>query len=55
VETLLKQHFSKERNHTYLILAMMIFETGQRTFIDGDALGGEGNGPASRFPRLASA
>ena len=40
VEKVVQQHFHKERNHTYLILAMMIFETGQREFIDGDAPSG---------------
>jgi asparagine synthase (glutamine-hydrolysing) len=52
VEEVVRQHFSRRRNHTYLILAMMIFESGQREFIDGDS------GPstaAGRRPRLAKA
>lgn len=30
-------HFDNRRNHTYLLMSMMIFELGQREFIDGDA------------------
>ncbi len=39
VRHVLKQHASQRQNHTYLILAMMIFELGQRQF--GGSDGGE--------------
>lgn len=35
VRRVVDQHMSNEKNHTYLLLAMMIFETGQRQFADG--------------------
>ena len=31
------QHLDHQRNHTYLLLALMIFEMGQREFLDGEA------------------
>lgn len=31
------QHLNHQRNHTYLLLALMIFEIGQREFLDGEA------------------
>ena len=31
------QHLDHQRNHTYLLLALMIFEIGQREFLDGEA------------------
>lgn len=34
VSRVVGQHFRSERNHTYLLMAMMIFELGQRTFAD---------------------
>jgi len=34
VRTTLEQHFSGRRNHTYLLMAMMIFELGQRYLCD---------------------
>ncbi len=37
VRTIIEQHQKKERNHTYLLLALMIFELGQREFVDGEA------------------
>ena len=36
VTTVVHQHNSGQRNHTYLLLALMIFEQGQREFADGD-------------------
>jgi asparagine synthase (glutamine-hydrolysing) len=36
VRSVVDGHLDRGRNHTYLILAMMIFELGQREFIDGD-------------------
>ena len=36
VRDVIERHNSRRANHTYLILAMMIFETGQRMFVDGD-------------------
>src|SRR5262249_41659542 len=56
VEKVVQQHFNRQRNHTYLILAMMIFETGQREFIDGDhAPVTASAAPPGRRPRLATA
>ncbi len=34
VRRVVEQHMSGEQNHTYLLLAMMIFESGQRQFAD---------------------
>lgn len=34
VRSVVRQHLANERNHTYLILSMMIFEMGQRRFAD---------------------
>lgn len=34
VKSVVKQHSANERNHTFLILSMMIFEMGQRRFAD---------------------
>jgi hypothetical protein len=37
VRSVVANHCATRRNHTYLILSMMIFELGQREFVDGDA------------------
>lgn len=34
-------HVANRRNHTFLVLAMMMFELGQREFVDGDAYADE--------------
>lgn len=34
VRSVVEQHFAGSRNHTYLLLAMMIYEVGQRKFAD---------------------
>ena len=36
VRDVIERHNSGRANHTFLILAMLIFETGQRTFADGE-------------------
>lgn len=36
VQSVVEQHLQKQANHTYLLLAMMIFELGQREFFDGE-------------------
>lgn len=36
VREVVERHLSNRANHTFLILAMMIFETGQRMFVDGE-------------------
>jgi hypothetical protein len=36
VERVVERHLNGRRNHTYLILAMMIFEVGQRRLVDED-------------------
>jgi asparagine synthase (glutamine-hydrolysing) len=41
VRAVVEDHFANRANHTYLLLAMMIFELGQREFVDGDAQSGE--------------
>lgn len=35
VKRVVQQHFDNERNHTFLLMAMMISELGQEMFIDG--------------------
>jgi asparagine synthase (glutamine-hydrolysing) len=35
-------HLNRGRNHTFLIMAMMIFEFGQREFVDGDGYPAQG-------------
>ena len=34
VRSMVEQHLDGSRNHTFLLLALMIFETGQRMLID---------------------
>jgi asparagine synthase (glutamine-hydrolysing) len=41
VKAVVDNHLSGRRNHTYLLLALMVFETGQREFIDAPAAAGE--------------
>lgn len=36
VRAVVDDHLNCRRNHTYLVLALMIFETAQRTLVDGD-------------------
>ena len=36
VRSVVRRHLSAQRNHTYLILAMMVFETGHRVLFDDD-------------------
>jgi asparagine synthase (glutamine-hydrolysing) len=42
VRAAVANHFASRRNHTYLLMAMMIFELGQRELADGDASAAEG-------------
>ena len=35
VRAVVERHLSGQRNHTYLILAMMTFEVGHRWLLDG--------------------
>lgn len=37
VRRIVEQHFQNQRNHTFLLMAMMICELGQQMFVDGDA------------------
>jgi asparagine synthase (glutamine-hydrolysing) len=37
VRTAVANHIANKRNHTFLLMAMMIFELGQREFVDSDA------------------
>jgi hypothetical protein len=38
VKTVVDGHLNRGRNHTYLLLAMMTLELGQRMFLDGDGI-----------------
>jgi asparagine synthase (glutamine-hydrolysing) len=38
VRNVVEQHQEAGRNHTYLLMAMMIYEMGQRQFVDGDSV-----------------
>ncbi|MCI0378201.1 MAG: asparagine synthase-related protein [Gemmataceae bacterium] len=38
VQNVVRRHLNKEANHTFLLMALLIFETGQREFIDGVAV-----------------
>jgi len=58
VKTLVDGHLNRGRNHTYLLLAIMTFELGQRMFFDGDAkiaasagTAGEGLSMAAALPQ----
>jgi asparagine synthase (glutamine-hydrolysing) len=37
LRSVVRQHLDHQRNHTFLLLALMIFEMGQREFMDGEA------------------
>ncbi len=56
VKTVVDGHLNRGRNHTYLLLAMMAYELGQRMFIDGDGISakaeptGEGFSMAKALP-----
>jgi asparagine synthase (glutamine-hydrolysing) len=36
VESVVRQHAEGKRNHTFLLMALMIYEQGQRQFVDGE-------------------
>jgi len=36
VKAVVKQHLEQGRNHTYLLMALMIFELGLRRLVDGN-------------------
>lgn len=55
VKALVDGHLNKGRNHTYLLLAMMTFELGQREFVDGDAYADDGEASRNGRGRLAVA
>jgi hypothetical protein len=38
IRAVVKQHVERRTNHTALLLALLIFELGQREFVDGDAV-----------------
>jgi asparagine synthase (glutamine-hydrolysing) len=40
MQTVVENHLSGRRNHTFLIMALMIFELGQREFIDSSSRAG---------------
>jgi asparagine synthase (glutamine-hydrolysing) len=37
LRNVVQQHFENHRNHTYLLMALLVLEKGQRKFIDADA------------------
>jgi asparagine synthase (glutamine-hydrolysing) len=39
LKTVVENHLAGRRNHTFLVLALLVFETGQQAFIDGPAAG----------------
>jgi hypothetical protein len=41
VRAAVANHFANRHNHTFLLLALMFSELGQREFVDGDAYAGE--------------
>jgi asparagine synthase (glutamine-hydrolysing) len=53
IRTLVNDHLTSRRNHTYLLLAMMTFELGQRRFLDAATTTIDVNGQ-SRVPRISS-
>lgn len=38
IRTVVEDHLNRQANHTYLLLALMIFEVGQQDFVDGRKL-----------------
>ena len=40
INAVVENHLSGRRNHTFLLMALMVFETGQREFIDGPCADG---------------
>lgn len=51
VRNVIHRHWNKEANHTFLLMAMIIYEMGQREFTDGDVpadLGGPIARPAAQ-------
>lgn len=40
VRAVVANHLANRRNHTFLLMALMIFELGQREFVDGDTCAG---------------
>ncbi len=39
VRSVVATHLNGQQNHTFLLMALMIFEVGQRQFVDGDGMG----------------
>jgi asparagine synthase (glutamine-hydrolysing) len=54
VKAVVEGHLNHGRNHTYLLLAMMTFELGQRMFLDGEGLYPSA-GPAKAGVSMATA
>jgi asparagine synthase (glutamine-hydrolysing) len=56
VRSVVDGHLNRGRNHTYLIMALMIFELGQREFADGDGYAEPGDrAPATELATAARA
>jgi asparagine synthase (glutamine-hydrolysing) len=53
VRNLVRQHQERGYNHTYLLMAMMIYEMGQRQFVDGDSDNPAVGMPAAVMPGVA--
>jgi asparagine synthase (glutamine-hydrolysing) len=54
IRAVVEGHLNQGRNHTYLLLALMSFELGQRAFVDSEGCGAEGL-PASERQGLSLA
>jgi hypothetical protein len=50
VRNVVDGHQEFGRNHTYLLMAMMIYELGQRQFVDGDAMSSRERLPTEATP-----
>jgi asparagine synthase (glutamine-hydrolysing) len=55
VRAVVDGHLTNKRNHTFLLMAMMIFELGQREFIDGDGYCAADNLDAGKESAIALA
>lgn len=53
VRNVVRGHHELGRNHTYLLMAMLIYELGQRQIVDGDAVGPSESLSAAAIPDAA--
>lgn len=50
VRSVVASHLAHRHNHTFLLLGMMVFELGQREFVDGEACPADGAPASPRIP-----